>query len=81
MEALRSRLRQQNPSGYLLQVPLPDGGYLVGVSPELLIRRHEYTVQSNPLAGSPGACPIRRQTASMRTVCLLRPRIITSTAS
>lgn len=57
VEALRSRLRQQNPSGYLLQVPLPDGGYLVGVSPELLIRRHEYTVQSNPLAGSARRLP------------------------
>ena len=49
---LRTRLRQQNPSGYLLQVPLPGGGHLAGVSPELLIEKRGTTVQSNPLAGS-----------------------------
>lgn len=54
---LRTRLRQQNPSGYLLQVPLPGGGHLAGVSPELLIRRHENVVQSNPLAGSARRLP------------------------
>lgn len=57
VNVLRTRLRQQNPSGYLLQVPLPDGGYLVGVSPELLMERQGTTLQSNPLAGSARRLP------------------------
>ena len=57
VNVLRTRLRQQNPSGYLLQVPLPDGGYLVGVSPELLMERQGSTLQSNPLAGSARRLP------------------------
>lgn len=48
---LRS-LRAQNKDGYQFQVPLPEGGELVGVSPELLLRKTGNRFVSNPLAGS-----------------------------
>ncbi|ACR13729.1 isochorismate synthase DhbC [Teredinibacter turnerae T7901] len=45
-------LQHQNPTGYHFSVPLEDGGQLVGVSPELLIRKEAEWITSNPLAGS-----------------------------
>lgn len=42
----------QNPSGYQFQLPLAGGGHLVGVSPELLLRRQGAQVHTFPLAGS-----------------------------
>lgn len=45
-------LKSQNPSGYHFSVPLEDGGQLVGVSPELLLRKQGDWLTSNPLAGS-----------------------------
>ena len=49
---LLNNLRCQNASGYQFQIPLHDGGSLVGISPELLIRKEGQEIVSNPLAGS-----------------------------
>ena len=49
---LLASLRAQNSQGYLFRIPLPDEGELVGVSPELLIRKEGGRIVSNPLAGS-----------------------------
>ncbi|POF29066.1 isochorismate synthase [Roseibium marinum] len=49
---LMRSLRAQNKDGYQFHVPLPDGGELIGVSPELLLRKTGNRVVSNPLAGS-----------------------------
>lgn len=51
-DALLASLRAQNPDGYQFRVPLPDGGDLIGVSPELLLRKQGERLHSNPLAGS-----------------------------
>jgi len=51
-DRLLTSLRAQNPEGYQFRVPLPDGGELIGVSPELLMRKQGANIQSNPLAGS-----------------------------
>lgn len=45
-------LAAQNPTGYQFRVPLADGAELVGVSPELLLRKEGSAIVSNPLAGS-----------------------------
>lgn len=50
-QLLRS-LRAQNPHGYQFRIPLPDGAELIGVSPELLLRKQGGQIISNPLAGS-----------------------------
>ncbi|NHQ83559.1 isochorismate synthase [Chromobacterium vaccinii] len=42
----------QNPNGYQFQLPLADGGRLVGVSPELLLQKEGTRVRTFPLAGS-----------------------------
>lgn len=52
LEALRDNLRAQNPHGYLFQVPMLGDSTLLGVSPELLVRRHGNAMLSHPLAGS-----------------------------
>lgn len=52
VERLLASLRAQNREGYQFRVPLPDGGELVGVSPELLMRKEGDRIVSNPLAGS-----------------------------
>ncbi|AZO78045.1 MULTISPECIES: isochorismate synthase [unclassified Bosea (in: a-proteobacteria)] len=49
---LLAGLRAQNSQGYLFRIPLPDEGELVGVSPELLVRKQGDRIVSNPLAGS-----------------------------
>jgi isochorismate synthase len=49
---LLKSLRAQNRDGYQFQVPLPEGGELIGVSPELLVRKTGNRFVSNPLAGS-----------------------------
>ncbi|MBY0239937.1 MAG: isochorismate synthase [Burkholderiaceae bacterium] len=46
------RLAAQNPSGYQFCLPQADGSELVGVSPELLVRKEGAHLYSNPLAGS-----------------------------
>lgn len=45
-------LRSQNPNGYHFSVPIDNRGQLVGVSPELLVRKENMKITSNPLAGS-----------------------------
>ncbi|WP_221931057.1 isochorismate synthase MenF [Telmatospirillum sp. J64-1] len=52
IDRLLMSLRAQNPEGYQFRVPLPDGAELIGVSPELLLRKRGGRIQSNPLAGS-----------------------------
>lgn len=49
---LLASLRTQNSQGYLFRIPLPDEGELVGVSPELLVRKQGDRIVLNPLAGS-----------------------------
>ncbi|WP_374191066.1 chorismate-binding protein [Candidatus Symbiopectobacterium sp. 'North America'] len=50
--AVMNNLRVQNPHAYHFSLPLPEGGVLVGASPELLIRKNARRIWSNPLAGS-----------------------------
>lgn len=45
-------LRQQNPAAYHFFTDLPDGGVLIGASPELLLRKNGQSLETNPLAGS-----------------------------
>ncbi|ETK40912.1 MAG: isochorismate synthase [Pseudomonadales bacterium RIFCSPLOWO2_12_60_38] len=52
VSALQHNLKTQNPSGYHFRVPMPDGTTLIGVSPELLVRKEGLSFLSNPLAGS-----------------------------
>jgi len=50
--ALLERLVAQNPASFNFHVPLPDGGALLGASPELLLRKEAQHFSSLPLAGS-----------------------------
>ncbi|MCS2153366.1 isochorismate synthase EntC [Scandinavium goeteborgense] len=50
--ALLERLIAQNPASFNFHVPLPDGGVLLGASPELLLRKEGSHFSSLPLAGS-----------------------------
>ncbi len=50
--ALLERLIAQNPASFNFHVPLPDGGVLLGASPELLLRKEGDHYSSLPLAGS-----------------------------
>ena len=50
--ALLERLVAQNPASFNFHVPLPDGGVLLGASPELLLRKEGAMFHSLPLAGS-----------------------------
>ncbi|QEN85518.1 isochorismate synthase [Labrys sp. KNU-23] len=52
VDSLLDSLAVQNSSGYQFRVPLPDGGELIGVSPELLLQKEGDRFVSNPLAGS-----------------------------
>ncbi|MCT4716268.1 isochorismate synthase EntC [Enterobacteriaceae bacterium H18W14] len=52
IDALLNRLIAQNPASFNFHVPLPDGGSLLGASPELLLRKDGETFSSLPLAGS-----------------------------
>lgn len=49
---LLERLVAQNPASFNFHVPLPDGGVLLGASPELLLRKDGDLFSSLPLAGS-----------------------------
>lgn len=63
--ALMQRIVAQNPNSYHFHLPLPEGGSLVGASPELMIRKQGRDFSSCPLAGSArrDADPIRDQAA------------------
>ncbi|UIL52081.1 MULTISPECIES: isochorismate synthase [Pantoea] len=50
--ALMQRIVAQNPNSYHFHLPLPEGGALVGASPELMIRKQGHSFSSCPLAGS-----------------------------
>lgn len=52
IDALLNRLIAQNPASFNFHVPLPDGGSLMGASPELLLRKNGDGFSSLPLAGS-----------------------------
>ncbi|WP_052469125.1 isochorismate synthase [Pseudomonas massiliensis] len=52
VENILARLAQQNAQGYHFRIPLPGEGELIGVSPELLVRKRGNRLYSNPLAGS-----------------------------
>lgn len=49
---LLERLIAQNPASFNFHVPLPEGGVLLGASPELLLRKDGAHYSSLPLAGS-----------------------------
>ncbi len=59
--ALMQRIVAQNPNSYHFHLPLPQGGALVGASPELMLRKQGRDFSSCPLAGS-----ARRDTDSQR---------------
>ncbi|RPE04541.1 isochorismate synthase [Candidatus Pantoea deserta] len=50
--ALMQRIVAQNPDSYHFHLPLPQGGSLVGASPELMLRKQGRDFSSCPLAGS-----------------------------
>ena len=52
VDVMQRNLRMQNSSGYHFRVPMADGATLLGVSPELLVRKDGQSFVSNPLAGS-----------------------------
>ncbi|MBP1849560.1 isochorismate synthase [Rhizobium halophytocola] len=52
VDRLLANLGEQNRKGFQFRIPLPDGGDLIGVSPELLMRKEGDRILSNPLAGS-----------------------------
>ncbi|WP_322521662.1 isochorismate synthase [Guyparkeria halophila] len=52
VRAMVDALRDRNPQAYVFAVPTIGGGTLLGASPELLLRKKDDVVVSNPLAGS-----------------------------
>lgn len=52
VEQVLANLAAQNPKGYHFRVPMFNGGELIGVSPELLVRKTGDKVFTHPLAGS-----------------------------
>ncbi|MFT4269761.1 MAG: isochorismate synthase [Pantoea sp.] len=50
--ALMQRVMAQNPNSYHFHLPLPQGGVLLGASPELMLRKQGRDFSSCPLAGS-----------------------------
>lgn len=50
--AVAERLRHLHPFAHVFNIPVPQGGSLVGASPELLVSKRGGTVRSHPLAGS-----------------------------
>ncbi|WP_075184581.1 isochorismate synthase [Teredinibacter haidensis] len=61
VDSIFNTLVDQNTSGYHFRVPLEGGGNLIGVSPELLVRKEGECIYSNPLAGS-----AKRQSDALR---------------
>ncbi|WP_462153376.1 isochorismate synthase [Pseudoalteromonas piscicida] len=51
-ETILTNLLTQSPSGFHFSFPTEQNSTLMGVSPELLLRKHGQAVLSNPLAGS-----------------------------
>jgi len=67
-------LAAQNPTGYQFRVPLADGAELVGVSPELLLRKEGDRIVSNPLAGSARRQPDSDSDAAAAGALLQSPK-------
>jgi len=49
---MATTLYQQNPNAFVFSIPQSDGTILIGASPELLVKKQNNQVTSNPLAGS-----------------------------
>lgn len=52
VEQVLANLAAQNPKSYHFRVPMDNGAELIGVSPELLVRKTGDKVFTHPLAGS-----------------------------
>lgn len=52
MRRILDGIIRQNPGKYHFSIPIEDGSVFMGASPELLIRKHDSHLCSNPLAGS-----------------------------
>ncbi|UTH74256.1 isochorismate synthase MenF [Chromobacterium sp. IIBBL 290-4] len=52
VDAIFDALCRQNPHGYQFRLPMLDGSSLIGVSPELLLRKSGKQILTFPLAGS-----------------------------
>lgn len=52
VSAMATTLYQQNPNAFVFSIPQSDGSTLIGASPELLVKKQDKEVSSNPLAGS-----------------------------
>ncbi|KZN34697.1 hypothetical protein N480_20660 [Pseudoalteromonas luteoviolacea S2607] len=63
-----NQLLQQSQSGYHFAFPTQSNAVLMGVSPELLLRKQDQTVISNPLAGSIPRDPCEKVEAQRRAV-------------
>lgn len=72
--AIFASLAAQNPTGYQFRVPLADGAELVGVSPELLLRKEGAAIVSNPLAGSARRQPDSDSDAAAAGALLQSPK-------
>jgi isochorismate synthase len=57
VDGLFASLCAQNPTAFHFRIGLPQGGELIGASPELLVRKSGDKVISNPLAGSARRMP------------------------
>lgn len=60
LAACISRLQQQNPTAATFCMPLDDGSYWFGASPELLLARRGDTIRTQPLAGTCRRNPARQ---------------------
>lgn len=54
-------LYQQNPTAYVFSIPQSNGSVLIGASPELLVKKQNNLVSSNPLAGSRKRTPLKQE--------------------
>ncbi|GEK10959.1 isochorismate synthase [Pseudoalteromonas peptidolytica] len=61
-------LLQQSQSGYHFSFPTLDGATLMGVSPELLLKKQAEALTTNPLAGSIPRDPCPKEEAHRRSV-------------
>jgi len=62
---IMAKIMAQNPSAFHFRVPI-EGGVLMGASPELLVRKQDGRLFSNPLAGSAKRSHIKKEDAAAR---------------
>lgn len=72
--AIFASLAAQNPTGFQFRIPLSSGAELVGVSPELLLRKEGAHIVSNPLAGSARRLPDADSDAAAGGALLQSPK-------